>query len=72
MVGIPAKPTLMDAEEYQKDFMPYGTVCSDLCDPAGQRLEGMKAEIDRLQAKIDALLAERKGSKQAERQDLFG
>jgi serine O-acetyltransferase len=72
MVGIPAKPTLMDAEEYQKEFMPYGTVCSDLCDPAGQRLEGMKAEIDRLQAKIDALLTERKQNGKTERQDLFG
>jgi serine O-acetyltransferase len=70
MVGIPAKPTLVDAEQYQKDFMPYGTVCSDLCDPAGQRLESMKAELDRMQARIDALLAERQAV--AERQDLFG
>ena len=70
MVGIPAKPTLMDAEQYQKDFMPYGTVCSDLCDPAGQRLEAMKSEIDRLQSRIDALIAERK--KSGEREDLFG
>lgn len=70
MVGIPAKPTLMDAEQYQKDFMPYGTVCSDVCDPAGQRLEVMKSEIDRLQTRIDALIAERKQT--GERQDLFG
>lgn len=70
MVGIPAKPTLMDVEQYQKDFMPYGTVCSDLCDPAGQRLESMKAEIDRLQQRIDQLIAER--NETAERQDLFG
>ncbi|NNM76714.1 serine acetyltransferase [Sphingomonas sp. ID1715] len=69
MVGIPAKPTLMDAEQKQ-DFMPYGTVCSDLCDPAGQRLESMKAELERLQARIDGLIAERK--QVAERQDLFG
>lgn len=70
MVGIPARPTLMDAEQYRQDFMPYGTVCSDLSDPAGQRLESMKAEIERLQAKIDALIAERKQT--AEREDLFG
>ncbi len=75
MVGIPAKPTLVDAEQYSQDFMPYGTVCSDLCDPAGQRLEAMKGEIDRLQARIDALLAERKGrgkAAPAEAHDLFG
>lgn len=70
MVGIPAKPTLVDVAEYQKEFVPYGTPCTDLCDPAGQRLEGMKAEIERLQAKIDALIAERKQT--TERQDLFG
>lgn len=75
MVGIPAKPTLVDAEQYAQDFMPYGTVCSDLCDPAGQRLEAMKSEIDKLQTRIDALLAERKGRAKAtstEAQDLFG
>lgn len=75
MVGIPAKPTLMDAEQYVQDFMPYGTVCSELCDPAGQRLEAMKSDIDKLQARIDALLAERKGRGNAEAQeaqDLFG
>jgi serine O-acetyltransferase len=75
MVGIPAKPTLVDAEQYAQDFMPYGTVCSDLCDPAGQRLEAMKSEIDKLQARIDALLAERKGRAKAapaEAHDLFG
>jgi serine O-acetyltransferase len=70
MVGIPAKPTLVEAEQYQQDFMPYGTVCSDLCDPAGQRLESTKSEIERLQARIDALIAERKQT--GERQDLFG
>lgn len=75
MVGIPAKPTLVDAEQYAQEFMPYGTVCSDLCDPAGQRLEAMKAEIDKLQGRIDALLAERKGrgkAAPAEAHDLFG
>lgn len=75
MVGIPAKPTLVDAEQYAQNFMPYGTVCSDLCDPAGQRLEVMKADLDKLQSRIDALLAERKGrgkAAPAEAQDLFG
>ena len=75
MVGIPAKPTLVDAEQYAQDFMPYGTVCSELCDPAGQRLEAMKSDIDKLQTRIDALLAERKGRAKAEdreAQDLFG
>jgi serine O-acetyltransferase len=75
MVGIPAKPTLVDAEQYAQDFIPYGTVCSDVCDPAGQRLEAMKAEMDKMQARIDALLAERKGrgkAAPAEAHDLFG
>lgn len=69
MVGIPARPTLVEAEQYQKDFVPYGTPCNELCDPAGQRLEALKADLERMQAQIDRLMAERNSP---ERRDLFG
>lgn len=71
MVGIPARPTLVEAEEYQKEFVPYGTPCSDLGDPGARQLEAMKAEIDRLQARLEALMTER-DPRAKERQDLFG
>jgi serine O-acetyltransferase len=76
MVGIPARPTLVEAAEYQKDFVPYGTPCSDLCDPGARQLEAMKLEIERLQQRIEALIAERRprgaAAEAGERQDLFG
>ena len=59
MVGIPAKPTLVEAATYQRSFVPYGTPCNELCDPSGQKLEAMRAELDAMRARLDALLAER-------------
>src|SRR5687768_16230364 len=33
MTGIPARPTLVEAEQYQRPFLPYGTPCSERFDP---------------------------------------
>lgn len=59
MVGIPAKPTLVEATAWQKDFVPYGTPCSELFDPATQKLEIMRCELETMRKRLDALLAER-------------
>ncbi len=59
MVGIPARPTLVDAAEYQQPFLPYGTPCSECFDPATQKLEIMRCELDELRAKLARLIAER-------------
>jgi serine O-acetyltransferase len=58
MVGIPAKSTLVEAETYQKPFMPYGTPCSDLFDPATQKIEILRCELDAMRKRLDALMAE--------------
>lgn len=55
MVGIPAKATLVDATQYQKSFVPYGTPCSETFDPATQKLDWMACEIERLRKEIAAL-----------------
>jgi serine O-acetyltransferase len=55
MVGIPARPTLIDAADYQKGFVPYGTPCSERFDPATQQLEILKCEVEQLQKKIAAM-----------------
>lgn len=55
MVGIPARPTLLEAGEYQKGFMPYGTPCSERFDPATQQLEILKCEVEALRARLAAL-----------------
>ena len=61
MVGIPAKPTLLEASTWQREFVPYGTPCSELYDPSTQKLEIMRCELEALRKRLDTLLAERGG-----------
>ena len=56
MVGIPAKPTLVEAATWQKDFVPYGTPCSEIFDPATQKLEIMRCELETLRKRLDAMI----------------
>ncbi len=55
MVGIPARPTLVEAATYQRDFVPYGTPCGDNCEPAPMRADAVRAELDALRAEIAQL-----------------
>lgn len=64
MVGIPARSTLVDAEQYARDFVPYGTPCSESCDPTGQKIEQLQAEVEMLRRRLSEL-AEERVSKQA-------
>ena len=59
MVGVKARSTLVPAETWQRDFMPYGTPCSERFDPATQKLEIIQCELESLQKRLAALLAER-------------
>ncbi len=62
MVGIPARQTLVEAKDYQKDFVPYGTPCSERFDPATQQLEILKCEMEQMQKRLAELsAAPRKG-----------
>ncbi|ATY34801.1 serine O-acetyltransferase EpsC [Sphingomonas psychrotolerans] len=56
MVGIPAKPMLVEAATWQKDFVPYGTPCSETFDPATQKLEIMRCELETLRKRLDAMI----------------
>ena len=58
MVGIPAKPVLVDAEDYQKPFLPYGTPCAQKFDPETQKLELLRCEVETLRSRLDALTEE--------------
>lgn len=62
MVGVKARSTLVAAETWQKDFIPYGTPCKEPCEPAG-RMEDLEAEVAALKAQVEALLNERDGAK---------
>ncbi|MCA1749722.1 MAG: serine O-acetyltransferase [Parasphingopyxis sp.] len=62
MIGIPARSTLMEAEDKPAGFVPYGTPCSEMFDPSTQRLELMRCELEAMRKQIDALIAERDGA----------
>ncbi len=55
MVGIPARPVPIDAEDYGKSFLPYGTPCSQKFDPDTQKLELLRCEMETLRARLDSL-----------------
>ena len=59
MVGIPARSTLLDASEYAREFVPYGTPCSETFDPATQKVELLQCQLDLLQKQLKELLDER-------------
>ena len=59
VVGIPAKPMLVDAKEYQRGFVPYGTPCSERFDPQTQQLEILRCELETLRGRIAMLIDER-------------
>jgi serine O-acetyltransferase len=58
MVGIPARSTLVAAEQSSKSFLPYGT-CAETFDPATQKLELLQCEVEQLRARLAELLEER-------------
>jgi serine O-acetyltransferase len=63
MVGIPARPMLMEAESVQHGFVPYGTPCSQMFDPSTQKLEIMRCELETLRKRLDSMIAERDAAK---------
>ena len=57
MVGIPARPTVIEGRGAPR-FVPYGTPCSELFDPATQQLEILRCELEVMRKRLDGLLAE--------------
>jgi serine O-acetyltransferase len=59
MVGIPARSTLVSAEQSSGSFLPYGTPCSEAFDPATQKIEILQCELEQMRKRLAALLEER-------------
>lgn len=60
MVGLKARSTLVSAETWAKEFMPYGTPCKEPCEPPGnQRIDELEAEVQALRQQVESLIAER-------------
>ena len=58
MVGIPARATMVEGGQKPTGFLAYGTPCSDMFDPATQRVELLRCELETMRKRLDALLAE--------------
>ena len=69
VVGIPARPMLVDAKEYQRGFVPYGTPCSERFDPQTQQLEILRCELETLRGRIAILIDERDAARAKKAED---
>jgi serine O-acetyltransferase len=70
MVGIPARSTLVSAEQSAAGcFLPYGTPCSENFDPATQKLEALQCELEQLRARVAELIEQRDSAKPATRKE---
>ena len=57
MIGLKARSTLIPAETWLKEFIPYGTPCEEPCaDGNGtERIQQLEFELGLLRAEIEAL-----------------
>ncbi|MDC0886347.1 serine acetyltransferase [Altererythrobacter sp.] len=62
MIGLKARSTLVPAEEWVKEFLPYGTPCDEPCEEqvaeGSRRIDALEADLKSLKSQIDALKAE--------------
>jgi serine O-acetyltransferase len=65
MVGLKARSTLVPAEEWIKEFIPYGTPSDDPCEPRTDCIERLESDLNALRAE----LAEIKATQTRERED---
>ncbi|MBA3880538.1 MAG: serine acetyltransferase [Sphingobium sp.] len=69
MVGIPARPTMIEGSRGEKSFVPYGTPCSDMFDPETQKIELLRCELDQLRRELGELRGDRHGQPPEEHRD---
>ena len=55
VVGIPAKPVLLDTVHYSPGFIPYGTPCGEDCDPVRARIGELERELEELRKEVAVL-----------------
>jgi serine O-acetyltransferase len=56
MIGLKARSTLVPAETWLREFMPYGTPCDEPCEPSS-RLEDLETQLAQLKADLEAMRA---------------
>ena len=58
MVGLKARSTLVPAETWLKEFIPYGTPCDEPCEPDTRRVEELESRLAQLSDELAALRSE--------------
>jgi serine O-acetyltransferase len=68
MVGIPARATTVEGGAAPEPrFVPYGTPCSEMFDPATQKVEILRCELETMRKRLDALIDEQRGDQEQHR-----
>lgn len=57
MIGLKARSTLIPAEEWMREFLPYGTPCEEPCTPGRDSMEKLENEMAALRAELATLKA---------------
>ena len=60
MVGLKARSTLVPAETYVREFIPYGTPCEEPCEPTAQRIDELEARLAQMHAELEKMRPEDK------------
>jgi serine O-acetyltransferase len=55
MVGLKARSTLVPAETYVREFIPYGTPCEEACEPTTQRIDELEARLAQMHAELEKM-----------------
>ena len=58
MVGLKARSTLVPAETYVREFIPYGTPCEEPCEPTAQRIDELEARLAMFHAELEKMRPE--------------
>jgi serine O-acetyltransferase len=68
MVGIPARPTMVEGGAAPEPrFVPYGTPCSEVFDPATQKVEILRCELEAMKKRLDALIDDQSERRERDR-----
>ena len=57
MIGLKARSTLVPADQWLREFIPYGTPCSEPCAPSRDCVEKLETELANLRAEVAELKA---------------
>jgi serine O-acetyltransferase len=66
MVGLKARSTLVPAETYIREFIPYGTPCEEPCEPTAQRIDELEARLAMFHAELEKMRPPGEGQPQPE------